>query len=132
MTQDITTVQDLLDSAHCAVYTYGIVAAYAEDANQALDDQAIHRKLRDRLVEFCLTHSIPVSPAAAAYQLPTRITDNTSARSVAGILENRLCNQWATSLFTLDRVFAQEMIGFPQECALRAYAWSGMTSAFPH
>ncbi len=123
---------ELLASAHCAVYTYGVVAAYADDSHAALDNQAIHRQLRDKLIASATLQKIAVPEPALAYALPMRVTNNNSAMAVAALLENRLCNQWATDLFYLERTLALELVTFPQECAVRAFMWSGVTSAFPH
>ena len=127
----MTTLTDLIGSTHAAVYTYGIVAAYADDKQSALNYQAGYRRLRDYLSDVAHAEGVAVPSASAAYELPMRITNNATARTVAANLENRMCAQWADALGYEDKLRTSHFISEPHRAAIRAFSWSGISYAFP-
>lgn len=128
----MTTVSDLIASTHAAVYTYGVVAAFAKDKGAALNNQAIYRHMRDHLIAVAEANGNDIPSAAAAYDLPTRITNDAAARSVAADLENAMCSQWADALAYDKQLRTADFLTIPNEAALRAFAWSGISYAFPN
>jgi hypothetical protein len=127
----MTAISDLIASTHAAVYTYGIVAAYADDKQSALNYQAVYRRLRDYLMDVASAEGITVPSAAAAYDLPIRISNDATARTVAADLENKLCAQWADVLAYDDKLRTGHFISEPSRAAVRAFSWSGISYAFP-
>lgn len=125
----MNVLADLVRSAHACVYAYGVVAAFADDAETALDAMAAHRHMRDELMAECRRVGQAIPPASVAY--PLAITDDASARATAGRLENALCAQWASAVPHLDPAFAHGHARFAVDCALRGYHWTGTSEAFP-
>lgn len=123
-------ISALIESQHGAIYAYGVIAAYAP-ASTALDDMAIHRRMRDELITYANLNAIDIPPAQPAYQLPLPVRDEATAKSAAAAIENLLCATWANALSTTPAEFATTHMQFPIDCAQRAYAYSGQYAAFP-
>ncbi len=127
----MTTLSDLIESSHCAVYTYGVVAAYVTNKQSALNNQATYRRLRDRLIALAELNNLDVPPASAAYELPLRVSSDSTARTVSAQLENALCAQWADALGYDKELRIKDLVVVPSQAAVRAFAWSGVSYAFP-
>ena len=127
----MTTLSDLIESTHAAVYTYGVVAAFTKDTQLALNNQAIYRKLRDDLIAVASANGSQIPAAAAAYTLPIRVTNDVSAKTVAAQLENAVCGQWADALAFDEKLRTDSFMAIPTHAALRAFVWSGISYAFP-
>lgn len=123
-------ISSLIESQHAAIYTYGVIAAYAPTSS-ALDDMAIHRRMRDELILFANLHSLDIPTAQPAYQLPLPVTDEATAKSAAAAVENLLCAHWSQSMHALEPDIAAMHVQFPIDCALRAFVYSGQYFAFP-
>ena len=123
-------ISSLIESQHAAIYAYGIIAAYAPTSS-ALDDMAIHRRMRDELIQFADLNSLDIPVAQPAYQIPLPVRDEATAKSAATVIENLLCAHWSQSMHELDPGFASMHVQFPIDCAVRAYAYSGQFFAFP-
>lgn len=123
-------ISSLIESQHGAIYAYGVIAAYATDG-PALDNMAIHRRMRDDLITYANMHAIDIPPAQPAYQMPIPVRDVTTAKAAAAAIENLLCATWANALSELPAEYATMHTQFPIDCALRAYAYSGQYAAFP-
>lgn len=123
-------ITSLIESAHGAVYAYGVIAAYAPDST-ALDDMATHRRMRDELIKFAQDSGVVVPPALPSYQLPLPVRDAATAQAAATTIENLMCATWAHALSRIDSTFAAQHVQFPIECALRAYSYTLQYFAFP-
>lgn len=128
----MTSIKDLIESAHAAVYTYGVIAAYAEEKQVALNNQAIYRRLRDELIAVVASSDVSAPASAGAYELPLRISNDSSARTVAAELENAICAQWADALAFNKELRNHAFLAIPKQAALRAFSWSGISYAFPN
>jgi hypothetical protein len=121
---------DLVASQHAAVYAYGVIAANVDDPDPALNRLAIHRRKRDELIAIASQSDYPVAPAAAAYSLPNPVTDAASAIACATTLEEKLCAHWSTAIPFFAQETKLQQIVFTQDCAKRAFEWSGIAKAF--
>lgn len=122
-------IASLIESAHGAIYAYGVIAAYAPTST-ALDDMATHRRIRDELITYAQLHQISIPAAQPAYQLPVPVRDEVTAKAAAAALENLLCATWAYALSELPFEFAVLHVQFPIDCAIRSYNYSGQYFAF--
>lgn len=122
--------QDLISSAHAAIYAYGVVAALTDQQEVALDDMAIHRRKRDELIQLATAIKIPIPPAAIAYELPLLVNTPASANACAATIEEQLCAHWSQATFYLPAEIKAAAVTFSQSCAQRAFAWSGVSKAF--
>ena len=127
----MSSLSDLIASSHAAVYTYGIVSAFAHESSQALDYQATHRRMRDGLISLAEKRNIPIPAAQAAYALPIRVHNNATAHTVAATLENALCAQWAAAISTDETLMANTYLVEPENAAMRAFSWNHIALDFP-
>jgi hypothetical protein len=125
-----TALEDLLESCYGAIYAYGIVAAYLEDSDEALDAMASFRKQRDQLLATIAELGYTAPPARAAYALTSQVIDEASARVTASLLEENVVAHWANALFYLPNQIEQRESEFLQACAIRSFNWSGIAKAF--
>lgn len=123
-------ITSLIESAHGAIYAYGVIAAYAPESS-ALDDMATHRRVRDELITLAQEADEKIPPALPAYQLPLPVRDTATAQAAATAIENLMCATWANALGQIDATFAAAHVKFPTECALRAYSYTKQYFAFP-
>jgi hypothetical protein len=122
-----TALEDLLESCHGAVYEYGIVAAYPDEA---LDAMASFRKQRDQLLATIAELGYAAPPARAAYSLKTEVIDDASARVTASLLEESIVAHWANAIFYLPIQVQQRECEFLQSAAIRSFNWAGIAKAF--
>lgn len=123
----VDSLQAVLAGTDAAVYAYGLVAARLGGASRrrALDAMAAHRAERDELARRITAAGAAPTPAAAAYDVPAPVTDASSARALAALVEDRLAGQWAglaAQLAAADRTWAAQQ---SVACAVRQVAWSG-------
>jgi hypothetical protein len=72
-----------------AIYGYGVIGAYLGRSDQKKAKQAIATLNRERLT-FELVLGRQINEIAVAYELPNPVTDATSAKALAELLEMRL------------------------------------------
>jgi hypothetical protein len=125
-----TALEDLLESCYGAIYAYGIVAAYLEDPDEALDAMASFRKQRDQLLATIAELGYTAPPARAAYTLTSQVIDEASARVTASLLEENVVAHWANALFYLPNLIQQRESEFLQSSAIRSFNWAGIAKAF--
>jgi uncharacterized protein DUF4439 len=86
---ELEALQAALAAEHATVYGYGVAGAVLRGADRGYATAALnaHLALRDRLI--ALVTSLKAAPVAAqpAYQLPSAVTDATTARALAAHLE---------------------------------------------
>lgn len=121
---------DLIKSEHAAIYAYGVIAAFADNQDLALDHLAIHRIKRDELIALATLASLAIPPAAVAYEMPIQVDSTTTAAACASTIEESLCAHWSNSARFLPQEIQSAAVSFTQTCAQRAFAWSGISKAF--
>lgn len=127
----MTSLADLIASTHAAIYTYGVVAAFANETGKALDCQAIYRRMRDELIQVAELEQVDVPSAQVAYTLPIRIHNNMTAQAVAAQLENSMCALWADAIANNDIFLNEKYLREPEFAAVRAYGWNHIAHDFP-
>ena len=117
-----------LAGEQAAVYAYGVIAAQLSGAQekQALAALSAHRANRDLLLAQLQTAGATPSPAAAAYTLPSPVVDAASARTLAGLVEDRLAGQWAALAAASDGEQRSAAALVAQACAVRGVTWTGI------
>lgn len=117
-----------LAGEQAAVYAYGVIAAQLSGAQekQALAAMSAHRANRDLLLAQLQTAGATPSPAAAAYTLPSPVVDAASARTLAGLVEDRLAGQWAALAAASDGEQRSAAALVAQACAVRGVTWTGI------
>ena len=120
-------LQTLLAGTDAAVYAYGVIAARLTGAerSRALDDMAAQRAARDALAAQVASAGAVPTPAAAAYDLPFAVTDRTTARRLAALVEDRLAGQWAGLAGQSDAAQRTAAATSAVACAVRQVGWSG-------
>lgn len=130
VTNSESAFEDLIISAHACVYAYGIVAAFSENQELALDCLAIHRKKRDELIGLASANGIKVPPADIAYEIPVEVSSAVTSNACAASIEESLCAHWAQATHYLPNDMQADSVTFAQSCAQRAFEWSGISKAF--
>lgn len=125
-----SALEDLLECCHGAIYAYGIIAAYLTNPDQALDSMAEYRKHRDELLATFDQLGLIAPAAKAAYSLPNKITDESSAKATGAMLEENAVAHWANAYFYLPEDISERESKFLQRSAARAFSWSGIAKAF--
>jgi hypothetical protein len=121
------SLQTVLAGTDAAVYAYGVVAARLSGSGlqRALSDMAAHRAARDTLAAQLTAAGAVPTPAAAAYDLPLPVTDATSARRLAALVEDRLAGQWAGLAAASDGAERTSAARAAVLCSVRQVSWSG-------
>jgi Domain of unknown function (DUF4439) len=85
MTTATDAIAVALDAENAAIFSYGVVAAYAAPSRDQLISEytAEHRAGRTELEETLTAAQAAVPAAAAGYNLPVPVTDPVSALTVA-------------------------------------------------
>ena len=126
--------QAALAGEHAAVYGYGVAGAHLADdereaAREALD---AHRARRDALTAQIDTMGTEPVAALAAYVLPFPVTDATTARQLAGVIEQRLGPLYTDLVAAGSDPDVRALAALAVvDTAVRATRWTGTTSAFP-
>jgi hypothetical protein len=137
---ETTALRDALAAEHAAVWGYGVVgAALAPAARQpAIDSEAAHRDVRDRLVALLDQRKADPVPAKAAYTLPFPVLSAVDAAALAVVLENGVASAWVHVLGgAADRDIRSLAVDTLSATEVRAVAWrtaagqTPTTSAFP-
>ena len=119
----------VLAGTEAAVYAYGLVAARVPSGSErarALSAMSWHRAQRDALRARITALGASPSAAAAAYTPPFPVTDATSARRLAGLVEDRLAGQWAGLSAASSAATRTKDALTAQACAARCVTWTGV------
>lgn len=126
----MTTTTDALAVAlaaeNAAIFTYGVVAAYAASSRQQAISEytAQHRALRTELEAALTAAGVPVPPAAAGYNLPVAVTDPVSALTVALAAEEDCAVAYRSLLEQAADVNNRRLgLGGLTDSAVRAANW---------
>jgi hypothetical protein len=130
----LAALQAALAAEHATIYGYGVAGAVlrGSDRDYAIRALDAHMLLRDRMIRLITDlHGKPVA-AQPAYQLPTPVSDDSSAYALAAHLEEG----GAGSLWDLVAAsppggrLRSLAIGWLAEAAVRAAHW-GARQALP-
>ena len=130
----LDALQAALAGEHACVYGYGLLGPYMSDGDEPAVRAAYdaHRLQRDLLSAQVRARSAEPDAALAAYAVPFAVTDEATARRLAGLLEQRLAPLYAdlvgvTSNPRLRETAARALV----EAAVRGAFWTGETTALP-
>ena len=126
-------LQAMLSAEYAMVFAYGALGPHLTGSQRTAAHAAfdVHRGLRDTLVSAIGARGGSPRAAEASYDLPFRVTDATSARRLAVLVESRLaavCAQAVSTSSGSDRTYAAWALN---QAALRAQAWGAPVTAFP-
>ncbi|AYY12775.1 DUF4439 domain-containing protein [Actinobacteria bacterium YIM 96077] len=130
----VAALQATLAGEHACVYGYGVAGAYLDDDELAAARQAleVHEQRRDTLREHLLAMDVEPEAALPAYALPFAVDDATSARELAGVLEERLGAVYIDLIGAGTGVDLRELAAEAVvDTAVRAARWGVALSAFP-
>jgi hypothetical protein len=125
----ITPIEAAIAGEDACIYAYGVIGSQLRGAAKARARKALvdHRAWRDRLQS-----QAPVIVAASiAYDFPFPVEDAESAKRLAVFVENRMVGQYADLAASTAGSAREDAVTAAMECATRAFAWGGMTQAFP-
>jgi hypothetical protein len=131
---ETTALAAALAAEHAAVWGYGVVGAQLEatDPAPAVDAEAAHRDLRDRLTALLSERNADPVPAKGAYALPFPVLSAVDAAALAVVLEKGVASAWVRLLdqaATRDvRQLAVDALGGAE---VRAVGWRGAAGQTP-
>jgi hypothetical protein len=116
-----------------AVYAYGLLGPQLDISTQSLARSSMNAH---RQRELSLRAKLEVvggaqPGAAVAYELPFPVTDATSARELAGVVEMRLSATYADLAGATTGSARNDAVLGARECAVRGITWGASTAAFP-
>ena len=126
------SVHALVRSEHAALYAYGVISGFVHkiQKNGAIKGLTAHREARHYLLDMCVELSIEFPVAVDSYELPLEVSNAHSAIVAATLIEREMCLLWAQTIATAPVHIREEWVTFAQECAQRAYYWSGTNPSF--
>jgi hypothetical protein len=130
----LDALQAALAGEHACVYGYGLVGAHAaaRDESAARAAYEAHRARRDLFAAQVRARSADPVAALSAYAVPFAVTNATTARRLAGVLEERLAPLYADLVAVaanaeLRAIAARALV----EASVRSAGWTGRTTALP-
>jgi hypothetical protein len=125
--------QASLAAEQATVYGYGVLGALLSGGAraQATSDYQLHRARRDALESRISAIGAAPHAAAAAYDLPFPVTDASSARRLAGLLENRLASVYANAVQASEHDVRDDAATQLRLAALRSLSWGAAPTPFP-
>lgn len=131
---DLAALQAALATEYEVVYGYGVAGAHLSDDAEtyALSRLTVHMQRRDALTALIASAGgTPVS-ARAAYRLPFRVTNATSAGLLAGHLEQGASDAYwdLVAAAPASSSARQQAIDWLTDSAMSAAQW-GATQALP-
>ena len=129
----VTALQALLAAENAAVYGYGLAGAQLSGSllTTATQDWNLHRTGQATVSAMITARGGTPRPAAAAYRPPFAVTSVSTARSLAGLLEDGLIQAYLGLVALDDATLRSFGAGQMQAAAIRAAYWRGGTTAFP-
>ncbi|WP_019048106.1 ferritin-like domain-containing protein [Nocardia asteroides] len=134
MTDQRQALQAALDSEYAAVYSYGVIAAYANADRSRLvaEFSAAHRARRDATIELLETGGTAPGAPDAAYTPPFPVDDPIPAAHLAVAVESDCAAAWYAVVEHADdasvRATATEAL---TESAVRRARWQAILGANP-
>lgn len=122
-----TALSAAIVGADAAAYAYGVLGVHLDGAARRQAERALveHRAARTRWQQTTATIAV-----AAAFDLPQPVTDASSARALATLVERRLTLVYADLAAELSGTPRADAISDAMGCEVRAVRWSGQTQAF--
>jgi hypothetical protein len=133
MSKPIAAMQAALAAEHAAVYGYGVTGAMLTGKAKSLAyaDWRAHEIARDTLAAMIVKLGATPVAASPAYTLPFAVTNASSARRLAAVLEDGVTRAYLGLVGVNDRALRTFGALAMQPPATRAAAWRGSTVAFP-
>jgi hypothetical protein len=133
MSRPIAAMQAALAAEHAAVYGYGVTGAMLTGKAKSLAyaDWRAHEIARDKLAAMIVKLGATPVAASPAYTLPFAVTNASSARRLAAVLEDGVTRAYLGLVGVNDRALRIFGALAMQPPATRAAAWRGSTVAFP-
>jgi hypothetical protein len=133
MSKPIAAMQAALAAEHAAVYGYGVTGAMLTGSAKSLAyaDWRAHEIARDTLAALIVKLGATPVAASPAYTLPFAVTNASSARRLAAVLEDGVTRAYLGLVGVNDRALRTFGALAMQPPATRAAAWRGSTVAFP-
>jgi len=129
----VAALQAALAAEHAAVYGYGVVGAMLTRTSRSLayTDWRTHEIARDKVAAMLVKLGATPVAASPAYTLPFAVTDASSAKRLAAVLEDGVTRAYLGLVAVNDRSLRTFGALAMQPPASRAAAWRGSTVAFP-
>ncbi|MGH8777329.1 MAG: ferritin-like domain-containing protein [Jiangellaceae bacterium] len=130
----LDALQSALAGEHACVYGYGLLGPFVSGDEEPAARAALesHRARRDLLAAQVRARSAEPVAALAAYSVPFVVDDATTARRLAGLLEQRLAPLYADLVAVTSNPALRETAARAlAEAAVRAAGWTGTTTALP-
>jgi hypothetical protein len=133
MSSPIAAMQAALAAEHAAVYGYGVTGAMLTGTAKSLAyaDWRAHEIARDTLAAMIVKLGATPVAASPAYTLPFAVTNASSARRLAAVLEDGVTRAYLGLVGVSDRALRTFGALAMQPPATRAATWRGSTVAFP-
>lgn len=134
MTTQTEALQAALDAEHAAVYSYGVIAAYAniDRARLVAEFSAAHRARRDATADLIRAGGTEPDAPAAAYPPPFTVDDPIPAAKLAVAVETDAAAVWRA---VAEHAGTDEVRGIAvealTEAALRRARWQAILGANP-
>ncbi|MEV6136972.1 ferritin-like domain-containing protein [Nocardia sp. NPDC051990] len=125
---------DALRAEYAAIYTYGVIAAYAsaERTRLVAHDTAAHRARRDSTIDALKAAGVAVPPPDAAYTTPFPVNDPIPAANLAVTMETDTAVAWRAVVENGNSDPIRRMgTDALTECALRLATWQTILGASP-
>ncbi|MFD3702976.1 ferritin-like domain-containing protein [Nocardia sp. NPDC058658] len=134
MTDQRKSLQNALDAEYAAVYSYGLIAAYAnvDRARLVAEFSAAHRARRDATIELLEADGTAPEAPAAAYNPPAPVDDPIPAAHLAVSVESDCAAAWYAVVENATdaavRATATEAL---TEAAIRRARWQSILGTGP-
>lgn len=129
----LQAVQEALATEHAAVWTYGLVSAFVQQADLTADGANAHRARRDATQRLLRDGGQEPVPPSAAYLPPAPVTDSASSIAALVAVESDCCVAWRGVLErTDDGNLRRSALDALTASAVRATRWrkaGGLTPA---
>jgi hypothetical protein len=129
----VAALQAALAAENAAIFGYGVAGAHLTGNSQttAGQDWTGHNQARDTLTAMISGLGAVPAAAHASYQLPFRVHDTATARSLAAYLEDGVTRAYLGLVAVSDQRLRHFGAMAMQDAAQRAASWRGSTQAFP-
>ncbi|MFD3506973.1 ferritin-like domain-containing protein [Nocardia sp. NPDC058666] len=134
MTEQRTALQNALDAEYAAVYSYGVIAAYANTDRSRLvaEFTAAHRARRDATIELLEADGTAPEAPAAAYDPPAPVDDPIPAAHLAVSVETDCAAAWyAVVENATDKSVRATATEALTEAAIRRARWQSILGTSP-
>jgi hypothetical protein len=129
----VPALQAALAAENAAIFGYGVAGAHLTGSSQAAAEQywTEHNRARDTLAATISARGATPAAAQAAYQLPFRVHNASSAERLAAYLEDGVTRAYLGLVAVSDQRLRRFGAMAMQDAAQRAASWRGSTQAFP-